>query len=403
MVKKLLVFYFSFFAFHFSFSQSWEPVGGGISGGDTLHSTVDALCTYHNKLYAAGNFTIAGKRNTNSIACWDGKKWDTVGVGIKGTVYSLTVYDDKLIAGGCFQIKMGATVIKNIAQWDDHTWSNLGKGIETGSCSDVDLGAIVHSLCVYRNKLYVAGCFSKAGGLDVQDIAVWSGGNWAQVVSDKKSAHKPNQINGIDGVFSEPLCVYNDELFVGGTITKADDIDVRYLARWNELRWDSVADVFPKARHSLPTAGIYSMAVYKNELYTAGGFDTAIYGYHCIMKWNSNKWFDVGGGTNSGIFTLFVYAGKLYAGGSFTKAGKDSAKHIAAWDGSKWEAVGAGFDGIPDWPLHARRGLVTCIAEYKGDLYAGGDFTSSNGTPVLHIAKLNLGGKNLQPKKNKNG
>src|ERR1700722_8908793 len=120
MRNHYLPLYFTIFIFHFSFSQTWEPVGAGIPGRNTQHPPVNALCVYHNKLYAAGNFTMAGNKQTNSIACWNGKKWDTVGSGVEGVVYSLCPYKNELcIAGNFSKILPNKIRIRNKVLWQD--------------------------------------------------------------------------------------------------------------------------------------------------------------------------------------------------------------------------------------------------------------------------------------------
>src|SRR5215831_18227976 len=39
------------------------------------------------------------------------------------------------------------------------------------------------------------------------------------------------------------------------------------------------------------------------------------------------------------------YRGQLYVGGNFEQIDGVAAAHIARWDGQQWQPVGAGFDG----------------------------------------------------------
>jgi hypothetical protein len=62
----------------------------------------------------------------------------------------------------------------------------------------------------------------------------------------------------------------------------------------------------------------------------------------------------------------------LLVGGDFTDAGGDpNADHIAAWDGSRWGALGT-------TPLN---GIVSAIAVSGGRVFAGGNFTDAGGNP----------------------
>lgn len=68
------------------------------------NNVVYALTVYGNKLIAGGLFTLAGGDTVNYIAAWDGVSWSPLGSGMNGTVYALTVYDNKLIAGGASRL-----------------------------------------------------------------------------------------------------------------------------------------------------------------------------------------------------------------------------------------------------------------------------------------------------------
>jgi hypothetical protein len=61
--------------------------------------------------------------------------------------------------------------------------------------------------------------------------------------------------------------------------------------------------------------------------------------------------------------------GVLLAGGTFTNAGgKANADHIAAWNGTAWNALGPGLGGA-----------VRAIAYHDGKIYAGGVFQNAGG------------------------
>lgn len=47
---------------------------------------------------------------------------------------------------------------------------------------------------------------------------------------------------------------------------------------------------------------------------------------------------------NPNISALTIYNGELIAGGDFTKAGSVTAKRIASWNSSDWQALASGMD-----------------------------------------------------------
>jgi hypothetical protein len=80
------------------------------------------------------------------------------------------------------------------------------------------------------------------------------------------------------------------------------------------------------------------------------------------------------------------YGGSLVAGGSFRVIGGVVAGRVAGWDGSNWQAFGAGAGAGTD--------SVRAVQEYGGDLIVGGILSEAGGTPVANIARWNGGGWN---------
>ena len=120
-----------------------------------------------------------------------------------------------------------------------------------------------------------------------------------------------------------------------------------------------------------------------NWMYVGGGFSTSGSDtlYNC-GGWNDTLFAGMGmsgnWGTNDSVWCFTLFKGNIYAGGSFTTAGGVAANHIAMWDGVAWHAVGNGFNSA-----------VHTLAVYNDSLYAGGDFTASGSTSIAHIAKWN--------------
>jgi hypothetical protein len=78
------------------------------------------------------------------------------------------------------------------------------------------------------------------------------------------------------------------------------------------------------------------------------------------------------------VLALAASGSDLYAGGYFTTADGSPANYIAKWDGTSWSALGSGMDGG-----------VYALAVLGNDLYAGGGFTTADGSPATNIAKWN--------------
>ena len=107
-------------------NNQWQQVGGGISVGG--FSEVNALCVHHNKLYAAGIFENAGGTYCKNTACWNDTSWSAVGSGIGFSgdfgviLYTLESYHNKLYAGGDFYTSSSGFAT-GLAIWNDTSWS----------------------------------------------------------------------------------------------------------------------------------------------------------------------------------------------------------------------------------------------------------------------------------------
>ena len=335
-------------------AQSWQNVGGGVSG-NVFATGVITFSEYNGKLIAGGGFTSAGGIHANNIAQWDGVKWDSVGSGILDTaILTTTVYDSILYAGGHIAYANGQT-LRDIAQWNSVAWDTVGQGITTG------IGWGTEVLIPYKGELFAGGLFIST----CQDsfITRWNGVKWSSV--------------GV-GINNEvaAFAIYNGELYVGGLFTKAGGLPVNFIARWDGNKWDSVGAGMNNA--------VYELYVYNGCLYAGGEFTMAgRKPANCIAKWDGAKWSALGSGISGAspfVCSLCSYNNQLIAGGIFTTAGGSPANQIASWNGSNWAPMGAGLNG------YIARGVAT-LCVYDSVLYAGGDFDSSGNAPINYIAQ----------------
>jgi len=181
-------------------------------GGQGMDNNVFALTVYNNRLIAGGAFTTAGGVTANRIAAWDGATWSALGSGINGSVSALTVYANKLIAGGAFTTA-GGVAANRIAAWDGATWSALTLGSGTNN--------YVRALTVYDNKLIAGGEFTTAGGDSAKYIAAWDGATWSALGSGMN-------------FYVYALTVYDNKLIAGGAFTIAGDKASCYIAQWTK-------------------------------------------------------------------------------------------------------------------------------------------------------------------------
>jgi trimeric autotransporter adhesin len=103
--------------------------------------------------------------------------------------------------------------------------------------------------------------------------------------------------------------------------------------------------------------------------------------YESLVRWN---------GTTTEVITvagsvsaLAVRDGMLYAGGYFSAIDGVAASNVARWDGTEWQALGAGVTGPNADP---QGGYVTQLSFSGDDLYVGGAFASAGGQIAHSLA-----------------
>ncbi|MCC7302461.1 MAG: T9SS type A sorting domain-containing protein [Bacteroidia bacterium] len=179
---------------------------GGTNGPVYAIEVLDTL-----NVYAGGRFDSAGVIGASNVAKWNGLTWDSLGLGVNGTVKVVLWDNNKLYVGGAFT-SAGGNSASNIAVWDGVQWSTLGNGIN----------GPVYSLTIQNGSLYAGGAFSAAGSVSANNIAKWDGSQWSDVSGGRN-----------DEVYA--LAVYNNELYAGGNFTGGSTDTARYLARFGPL------------------------------------------------------------------------------------------------------------------------------------------------------------------------
>jgi hypothetical protein len=284
---------------------------------------VNAVTVFQGNLIAGGYFATANTTTLNCLAKWNGSSWSSIANNLRATswnlqpqgqgqIFSLTVYNNKLIAAGRFDTINGVAA-KNIAQWDGTSWSPLGTGIAmTYSNSYYDKQ--VSALTVFNNELYAGGSFSftATGNIIANNIAKWNGTTWSAVGTGIPNCSNPSSSNG-GGVSS--LAVYNTNLYAGNCITG--------ISKWDGSNWAAVGG-------GLPNYGVaYSMTVFDNKLVIGGDFFyTGIYTAGCIAAWDGSNWLFIGKHPvnigmngictpNLSVNAVVAYSAQLYACGLF--------------------------------------------------------------------------------------
>lgn len=324
------------------------PSGTNGPVGHYSHETVNALALYHGELIAAGEFGFVDGVRVHGIAAWDGTRWVPFGSSGNPFGYSgplcLTVYRDKLIAGGAAILRADSTCI---AAWDGSTWVPLGRNLTSGAGF-----ASIYHLIQHGDRLVASGHFTRVGGHPAPGVAEWDGVSWQAIGSDS--------LHGEHGGVRD-IVAYSGELYAAGVLEFQEGDSAWYLTRWDGSAWRQVG--------SRPDGHVTSLAVYGNELVVGGEF-TRIGGVaaHGLASWDGRDWRPFGGGVSgrrSSVGRLFSTGSHLYIEGSFDSTGGVAAPGFAVWDGSSWSAVGLPEDAAP---------AAYSMCEFGARLVVGGRF-----------------------------
>jgi hypothetical protein len=184
---------------------------------------INDIALYKNRLYIGGNFyTGFDSTDIDDIAVYNGTEWTKVGTkwnGSNGGVLCMTEYKNELYVGGSFYKDLDPNAPGNgIAKWNGTRWSSLG-----GANEGFGTNCTVFSMEEHNGYLYVAGCFTTAGGLPSTGMARWDGNNWCSMGN-----HFNPEVNNLIKDFTW----LGDTLFVVGGFNSVDgDTSIKYVAK----------------------------------------------------------------------------------------------------------------------------------------------------------------------------
>ncbi len=361
-------------------SRAWAALGSGISAlGYRVYN-------HGANLYVGGNFLAAGGKLADGIAGWDGANWSAIGtVGHLNGIYlsptALASDGTNLFAGGASLYFAGQTNVNMVARFDGANWLPLGGGLSGSSVISGPIGTTILTLALTNNLLYAGGYFTNAGGVPVNNIAVWNGTNWSAL--GNPGGVVASILVGPQGVYACGASFYNLTGYNGP-----------YFSLWNGAAWSSSVINFNYPPYTStdfhfddPVLGMAATAAIGTNIFIAGHFDigetTNFPNYvYCdnIMRFDgANAWI-MGTGLNSNVTRMAALGTNLYVAGTFTNAGGVAASKIAMWNGNYWTNLGTGLVGT---------GVINALTGLNGNLYAGGTFTNMGGVAVNHIAQWN--------------
>jgi trimeric autotransporter adhesin len=399
---------------------SYSSVSGQSSGSLLgLNGSANTLHSLNNVLYIGGEFVTVEGLTCNGVVAWDGGNYSALGTGVIGSgqsVRSLGSVGGLLVAVGQFRGPAGT--LRNAAVFSGSAWNPIGV------CTAADTNGVAQTVSSSNARLFVGGLFTRAGNVEVSNIAQNQNGNWTQLgntpnfgldrevsaiasigndiyVGGRFNASAQTALSkiarwdgsawqalaqGIDnpngGTYVNAIAVNGNDVYVGGSFSAASGVAANNIARWNGTAWQAIGA--GSGINGL-SGEINALAVGNNQLFVAGSFGFSAGGQNLVgvARFDpvSNQFFALGTGV-SGINALHYFNGALYAGGQFKSAGGVSVDNLARWDGSSWTGVGSGQNqGV--------NSVVSSITNDGTDLIVGGEFTLAGTTAALGVARWN--------------
>lgn len=332
-----------------------SPLQEGING------TVYSMTEFQNVLIAAGSFDTAGSMPASNIAMYVSGfadwLWTEMGGGINGTVKKLMVYNNNLIAAGQFS-QAGNASVSNVAMYGSNGWEPFGTNIN----------GEVRELLLHNNELYAFGSFQLNNSTgSVENAAKWDGTEWSS------AGVLPN--GPVNTAISTP-----EGIWLGGSFNSCNGVACNHLVFWN----GSAAEDRSQGIYTI----VYDIEEVNNEVFAAGKLKEGneIQG---VMKYAGNTWQAIGGisymsllDSNSIVKKLYNYNGRLMAAGNFNAENlMVFGKGLAIWQNT------GEFPEPLTWLCDDESEYVEELFVSNG-LYLGGSFASNFNPDVQGVVRL---------------
>lgn len=311
-----------------------EPRGSSrVETNCSFMSETQSLVFWRGELFGGGRLMdhSAPRRREFIVARWNEKNWECVGgpadrraIG-SNIASALTIWNDTLIAAGEFE-SMDGVAFCGVAQLHETQWAPLG------STSLVGLGPVgslsVNALCVYQDHLYCGGAFavrdasdanaipdrddSRADDGEIRGVAVWNGMEWESVGG------------GVDHIVTA-LCVDGDRLLAGGRFSRAGLTITRNVAAWDGVAWTDLGDGLE--------GEVSALTVHRNQVVAAVSLSSNGRTSWALRLWDGGSWqpFPSNDTFDGKIRALCSFQGELYVGGDFGQVGDHSSPFLARW------------------------------------------------------------------------
>ncbi len=334
----------------------------GINGA-TMSTVTSVVATGVRKLWVAGKFSQAGDILAKNVAIWNGQRWSALGKGLDSEVLQLApTAEENMYA----LVRVGEQGGAPILYWDGESWTEISAEVDD-EIRAIDVAP--------DGTLYAAGFFTTIDGVAAPGVASRAPGE------DWKALPVDADVLGSNGL--ETVKVVGADVCVGGNLSEGS-VGAACLE----------GGAWVSYRANLSTiGGVRSFTVADGTLYAAGNFmlegiDTG----GGVALWNGESWELVGGGllgpfAEPDVHAVAIDGDKLYATGFVSLAGGGFVRHIAMYNGTRWNDLNGGlqkFMGVDI--IESARGSALAVDD-GGELYVGGRLTFAGAENAMRVAR----------------
>ncbi len=367
------------------------------------------------RIVAAGRFTQAGANAVGGVASWDGLQWRPFGAGfadglVPGVDPAITTWDPdgpgpqlpQVVVGGRFTTASGVPV-NGIARWSGSAWLPFASGMAQG-VGDTEVRALTtwdpDGPGPLNARLVAGGSFATAGGVTVNNVAVWDGAAWQPLASGMNGAVLALTTWDPDG--TGPLF---PQIVAGGTFTTAGGTAANRVARWDGSAWRALGTSGGGVSIIAGTASVRAMQTWDPDgpgplppdLIVGGVFDRAgTVNASRVARWNGTAWQALGAGLSASVEDLTTWDSDgpgplgldLIAAGTFAGTVDGQPRGVARWTGTAWQPIRASlFETSP-----LGYAVATWDPDGAGplapDLVVGGEFVTFGGNWANNVSRL---------------
>ncbi len=261
------------------------------------------------------------------------------------------------------------------------------------------VGGEVYTLSLLGANLYIGGGFSSVSGSSRLRLAAVDKNNGSLLAWNPITSLLPNSAATL--VYS--VLASGHKVFVGGNFNTLSAAPRKGVASIDTAglgvidQWNPAGDIGGCA-NLVSNYAVRSMLMYNANLIVGGDFDSiggcglrqylaaldTATGQH--TNWRPSSLLSANNTVSRGVYCMAIAGDTLYAGGSFDKLGGVSSNHLVA---CSLVDTGYVFNWVSQMNPAGATVIVYSLVVDGNTVYAGGNFTTAGGTPVLYMAAVN--------------